>query len=177
MQPIKDAFVYAIKQNNLELMQKFSLAIALSISNDLKVIDPKKRPEIPSKEFTTKISDSIFNSLVAIGNFGNDEIFSTFMAPFLDESMGSRERPELYPIFNQVIENLFQQNSVEFESDFLNMELEKGNITFEPRSRMVYLIGSSEFVLVDGDKKKHKDKITSQLKREGYIFKDDGYYK
>lgn len=177
MQPINDAFIFAIKYNNIELMGKFAQAIALAVSKDLNGRDIKFRPYISDKDLSSFLSEAIYNFLVAIANYENDDVFKNSIIPFLTNALDSSENPELYPHLDKAIKDMLQQEHVTFKSDFLNAEYEKGNITFNLYTQMVYLLGSYEFRLIEGDGKKHKDKITSQLKKEGYVYKDEGYFK
>jgi len=83
----------------------------------------------------------------------------------------------LSPLFENVLSTLFQQKEIVFDTPFLNAQFKAGNITFNPHNRTVYLLGSYEFSDIEGDGKKHKDKITHYLKKEGFIFMDGGYIK
>ena len=132
-------------------------------------------------ELNPLIREGIFNALFAIIQSDKDDYLKQYIGYHLQSIPDYWEDPELNEKLQAACDRLQAANSPEreirFKSEFLTEQYKLGNI-YPAANGSVQLLGAFDFKKVDYDhRKKHKDKITYQLRKEGYQYSyyHDGY--
>ncbi|MFB2118748.1 hypothetical protein [Parapedobacter sp. 2B3] len=127
------------------------------------------------------IREGIFNAPFAIIHGDKDDYLKQYIGYHLQSIPNYWEDPELIAKLQAVCDKLQTANSakreIRFKSEFLMEQYELGNI-YPAYNGSIQLLGAFDFKGVDYDhRKKHKDKITYQLRKEGYFYSiyHDGY--
>ncbi|RKR80726.1 hypothetical protein BDD43_0858 [Mucilaginibacter gracilis] len=172
-------FSNALQENNLDLIKDFVKLIAMSVRNEMENFHVEHLSDGQMKELNPLIRTGIYNALFAIANHDKDEfckIFLDFQATLIPAYW---EEPQLGSEFQNSLLRLTTPQPVVFRSEFLNEQLQIGNLFLSSGNVCVKIKWSFNFANVEGDKHKHRSKISSQLRKEGYSFIPalDGYTK
>ena len=122
------------------------------------------------KELNPLIREAIYNALFAIANYEQHPSLKNFIDFHIMSIPGYWEAPQLYNQFNDILTSLEENNTVSFNSQFLKEQFEIGNLYLIPKTNYIQIRASFDFIEVEGDKHKHRNKISSHLYREGYSF-------
>jgi hypothetical protein len=172
-------FFKALQESNLDLMKDFVKIIAISVRNEMEDFHVEHLSDMQMKELNPLIRTGIYNALFAIANYDKDQFSKDFFKFCATLVPTYWEEPELSSEFHDSLLKLNDVNPIVFRSEFLNDQYQIGNLFLNPKTRCLIIQGSYAFVNVEGDKHKHRSKISSQLRKEGYSFIPglDGYTK
>lgn len=131
------------------------------------------------EELNPLIRNGIYNALFALANYYADPVFTHHIDWTAQRIPDYWEDPELLPEFERVVSKLYENIHINFESKFLNEQFKIGNIYFNLKTRCLEILGSYDFKEVSGNKHSHRNKISAQLRDEGYKYFDaiGGYIK
>lgn len=159
----------ALKLNNQEAMKKIWMIIARVVRDELEDFHVNHLSEQLMPEMNQLVRKGVYNGLFALANYSTDEFSRNFVNLNIASLPDYWEEPELIP---ELADSLAQAGGdIIFESPFLNQQFEAGNIYRLANTRYIRVKGSYEFNEVAyEDGKKHLSKITSQLRKENYLF-------
>lgn len=168
----------AVQENDLEAMGIVTKLLAHEVRNRMEDFHVEHLSDKQMAKLNPLVREGIFNALFAIANYDRDSFSRDFVNMHLLSVPEYWETPELDLNFRNALEGV--DNDIVFKSAFLNEQFEIGNIYSLPNKKYIRLKGSYEFAGVEYEsRKKHKDKITYQLRKEGYQYdyNNDSYYK
>ena len=113
---------------------------------------------------------AIYNTLIAFANYNTNAFFREFIDFHIHAIPDYWEDPELYPSLKKALLESPQKRDINFQSAFLNEQMATGNLFLSERTGCIEILPSYDFNNVPGDKHKHRNKISAQLRKEGYVY-------
>lgn len=165
---ITKAFGY----NDQQSIQWLSQYIAKWVKGDIEPTrdQGKQLTSNDMLEFDKCVEDGVYKALFTLANADVSQVCRRLLAKVGDAIPNYWETPELDDILSREL-NVLKNKTVAFKSQFLNEQLNLGNIYQVNDTQHIRIKGSFEFENVDYNHgKKHLAKITSELKKEGYVY-------
>lgn len=174
--------LFAFQDTDLAVLKQVTRIIAIVVRNNMEDFHAEGNlSDEQMARLNPLIREGTFNALFAIAHCDKDDSLKKYIDYHLQSIPDYWEDPELIDKLQAVCDRLQRANSPEreirFKSDFLTEQYKLGNI-YLASNGSVRLPGSFEFKGIDYDlRKSHKDKITYQLRKEGYQYSSylDGY--
>ena len=168
-------FIESLRGNNQEGLKYYSKLIALSVRNELEDLHSNYIPNGKMKEFNTLIRKGIYDALFVLVNEHRDDFFKQFANRLKRQLPDTWEDPELEELLETKRLELEHKTDITFQSDFLNAQFACGNIYYNKISGGVHIKNSFEFIGVEGNAHKHRDKISRLLTKEGYRYQSGSF--
>jgi len=167
--------LFAFQDTNLVVLKQVTRIIAIVVRNNME--DFHAEGNLSDKQMARLnplIREGIFNALFAIVHSDKDDDLKKYIDYHLQSIPDYWEDPVLIDKLQAVCNKLQTANSPErklqFKSEFLTEQYNLGNI-YLANNGSVQLLGAFDFKDVDYDyRKSHKNKLTYQLRREGYQY-------
>ncbi|MBS1779879.1 MAG: hypothetical protein JST70_11180 [Bacteroidetes bacterium] len=167
---MKEKLLQALLSNNQDVLKSIAMIIAHEVRNNIEDFHVAHLSDRQMKELNPLIREAIYNALFAIANYEQHPSLKNFIDFHVMSIPEYWEVPQLYNQFSDVFASLEENNTVSFKSQFLNEQFEIGNLYPIPKTNYIQIKASFDFIEVEGDKHKHRNKISSHLRREGYLF-------
>lgn len=162
--------ITALLTKNDDAIKKISKIIAHEVRNNMEDFHAENLSDKQMRQLNPIVRDAIYNSLTALVNYDKNQGFKNFIDYHVLALPDDWEDPKLYPSLEKAALEPTERCKVAFRSEFLNDQMRIGNLFFNELTGCLEIRASFDFVGVLGSKHKHRDKISAQLRKEGYIY-------
>jgi hypothetical protein len=174
--------LFSLQDTDLATLKQVTWIIAIVVRNNMEDFHAEGNlSDEQMAKLNPLIREGIFNALFTIVHGDKDDYLKQYIGYHLQSIPDYWEDPQLSKKLQAVYDRLQTANSPEremrFKSAFLTEQYRLGNI-YPANNGSVQLLSAFDFNDVDYDhRKRHKDKITYHLRKEGYRYSiyHDGY--
>ncbi|HXB40060.1 MAG TPA: hypothetical protein VNZ49_05925 [Bacteroidia bacterium] len=172
-------FLHTLLNDNQKMLKHFCKIVAFSVRDQIEQFHIDHLSDAQMKELNPKIRNGIYDALFALTNYSKHKKAKDFVDLWNISIPDYWEDPKLCNELKKCLAESKKLKDIQFKSEFLNQQLRLNNIYPDEITRCIKIKTSFDFIEVSGDKHKHRNKISSQLRREGYYFIPgiDGYMK
>ena len=165
---MKQLFLKSLIEGNTEVLKFYSKIIAIGVRNEIEQFHVDYLTDGQMKELNPLIRNAIYKALFTLSNSDTNAFCRELMTFYSKCVPDYWEDPELDEHLQKVLDESTAQKKIQFKSSFLNQQFALGNLFYNQHTRCIEIRESFNFKEVDGDKHKHRDKISAQLRKEGY---------
>lgn len=166
---MKQLYIKALIDNNEEMLRHFSKIIAHSVRDEIEQFHVDYLTDEQMKELNPLIRKGIYNILFSVANCDSSKFCADYIKWHSIAIPPYWEEPELDTHLQKEIKQK-DKRTICFKAVFLNEQFKLGNIIYKSISGSIEIIPSFEFKEVPGDKHKHRNKISAQLRKEGFQY-------
>lgn len=165
---MKELYLKSLIESNTEVLKFYSKIIVIGIRNEIEQFHVDYLTDAQMKELNPLIRNAIYKALFAISNSDTNAFCRELMIMYSKCVPDYWEDPELDEHLQKLLDKSTVQKEIQFKSLFLNQQFALGNLFYNQHTCCIEIRESFNFKKVDGDKHKHRGKISAQLRKEGY---------
>lgn len=172
---MNNLFLKLLADNNQEGIKALSKIIAISVRNNIEDFHVEHLSDSQMKELNPLIRKGIYEALFTLANFDKN-LYCKEWFSYLDKCVPPYwEESELDKTLAEIRDGFSEEKIIEFKSAFLNEQFKVSNVFYNRITGCIEIKPSFEFKQVPGAAHKHRDKISSQLRKEGYVYMSSLY--